>query len=240
MEVVFFCSRILDYGCMATVTLDGSGSSDPDGDPLTYTWTWDDGSGIESVSGINPTIDLPIGTFTITLVVNDGKEDSEPDEVDITVEDTTLPATQIISPVLNQALQDGVILTADASDFCGVAEVYFYVREADDGTGIPIGYEDLQGTYNGSFWEYNFETNTPLTPDGYYVILTKAVDANGNEAWSDPAPISIRNWAVIELLPNTANNKAGRTMPVKFALRIAEAVDFAQPFVYNQDQGPDF
>jgi hypothetical protein len=61
-------------------------------------------------------------------VVNDGTEDSELDEVDITVEDTTPPATQIISPVSNQALQDGVILTADASDVCDVAEVYFYVE----------------------------------------------------------------------------------------------------------------
>ena len=217
--------------CTATVALDGSESSDSDGDPLTYTWTWN-GS---FANGVSPTIQLPLGTTTITLVVNDGTEDSEPDEVDITVEDTTPPATQIISPVSNQALQDGVILTADASDVCDVAEVYFYVREADGGNGSPIGYEDLPGAYNGTSWEYNFDTNTPQTPDGYYVILTKAVDTNGNEGWSTPVPVSIRNWAVIELLPNTANNKAGRTMPVKFALRIAAAVDPAQPFVYNEE-----
>ena len=217
--------------CLASISLDGSGSSDPDGDSLTYTWTWSGGS----AEDVKPTVQLPLGTTTITLVVNDGTEDSEPDEVEITVEDTTPPATQITSPVSNQALQDGVILTADASDACGVADVYFYVREADGGTGSPIEYEGLQGAYNGSSWECDFETNTSQTPDGYYVILTKAVDANGNEAWSDPAPVSIRNWAVVELLPNTANNKAGRTMPVKFALRIAEAVDSTQPFVHNQE-----
>ena len=214
--------------CTATIALDGSESSDPDGDPLIYTWTWNG----NSVNGVSPTIQLPLGTTPITLVVNDGTEDSEPDEVDITVEDTTPPATQIISPVSNQALQDGVLLTADASDVCDVAEVYFYVREADGGSG---GYEDLPGDYNGASWECNFDTNTSQTPDGYYVILTKAVDTNGNEGWSTPVPVSIRNWAVIELLPNTANNKAGRTMPVKFALRIAAAVDPTQPFVYNQE-----
>jgi len=132
-------------------------------------------------------------------------------------------------------LQDGVTFQAIASDNCGVDEVYFYVREADSGSGSPIGYENLTGVYNGTSWECHFDTNTSQTPDGYYVILTKAVDTNGNEGWSKPVPISIRNWAVIELLPNTANNKAGRTMPVKFALRIAAAVDSAQPFVYNEE-----
>ncbi|MCW4052764.1 MAG: hypothetical protein NWE78_06125, partial [Candidatus Bathyarchaeota archaeon] len=36
---------------------------------------------------------------------------------------------------------------------------------------------------------------------------------------------SIRNWAVIELLPSSEKNKAGRTMPVKFALRVAAEVE---------------
>lgn len=70
-----------------SVTLDGSGSTDPDGDPLTYEWTWD-GS---STTGVCPTILLPLGTTTITLVVNDGTLDSDPDTVEITVEDTTPP-----------------------------------------------------------------------------------------------------------------------------------------------------
>jgi|GEM_PF-2699321 len=65
----------------ALVTLDGSGSYDPDGDTLTYTWTWDG----NTAYGVNPTVELPLGTSTVTLVVNDGKVDSEPDTVDITV-----------------------------------------------------------------------------------------------------------------------------------------------------------
>jgi hypothetical protein len=65
----------------AMVTLDGSGSYDPDGDSLTYNWTWDS----NSAYGVNPTVELSVGTTTITLVVNDGKVDSEPDTVNITV-----------------------------------------------------------------------------------------------------------------------------------------------------------
>ncbi len=69
------------------VTLDGSGSSDPDEDELTYSWTWEGGS----ATGVNPQVTFPLGTTTVTLVVNDGTVDSDPDTVDITVEDTTPP-----------------------------------------------------------------------------------------------------------------------------------------------------
>jgi len=66
---------------VAKVALDGSGSYDPDGDPLTYEWSWDG----NTAQGVNPTMELPLGITTITLVVNDGELDSEPDTVDVTV-----------------------------------------------------------------------------------------------------------------------------------------------------------
>lgn len=61
--------------------LDGSGSYDPDSDPLTYTWTWNG----HVAHGASPTVELSPGATTITLVVNDGKVDSELDTVNITV-----------------------------------------------------------------------------------------------------------------------------------------------------------
>jgi hypothetical protein len=222
---------VVGTDCMANVILDGSDSSDPDGDPLTYTWTWDGGS---AAMGASPTIQLPLGAFTITLVVNDGAVDSDQDTVNITVVDTTPPDVEINLPKPDTALQDGITLTAGATDECGIAEVYFCVREPGEEHGIIIGYKDLPGALNASGeWECDFDT-TQLQ-DGYYVVIAKATDTNGNEGWSELVSCSIRNWAVIELLPNTANNKAGRTMPVKFALSIAAAVDPEQPFVYNEE-----
>ena len=73
-----------------------------------------------------------------------------------------------------------------------------------------------------------------IIPDGYYLLIVNASDMLGNEGY-DTVEFSIRNWAVLEMLPNTANNKAGRTMPVTFSLRIAEAVDPIQPFVRNEE-----
>jgi len=49
------------------------------------------------------------------------------------------------------------------------------------------------------------------------------------------AKVLFANWTVRELLPDSKSNKAGRTMPVKFSLRIAESVDPAMPFVYNEN-----
>jgi hypothetical protein len=53
--------------------------------------------------------------------------------------------------------------------------------------------------------------------------------------WLATGSFTIRNWTVVELLPSSISNKAGRTMPVKFSLRISAAVDPGMPFVYNED-----
>jgi hypothetical protein len=70
---------------IAEVNLDGSGSYDEDGDELTYSWTWTIDANSYEINGVNPTIELPVGQHVISLIVNDGLIDSEPNEVNITV-----------------------------------------------------------------------------------------------------------------------------------------------------------
>jgi hypothetical protein len=69
----------------ATVTLNSSQSSDPDGDALGATWAWTLGGNAYLTNGASLTLELPVGTHTIQLMVNDGKANSQPDEVTVTV-----------------------------------------------------------------------------------------------------------------------------------------------------------
>jgi hypothetical protein len=144
-------------------------------------------------------------------------------------------STEIQIPATGETLQDSITLTAAASGFSGTPELYMYVREPDGSYGVPIGYEDLAATLNTSTGNFEYTFDTTILQDGNYIIFAKAIDSFGNEILSEVVPFSIRNWAVIELLPATKNNKAGRTMPVKFSIRIAENVNPTQPFVRNEE-----
>lgn len=75
---------------MAEVALDGSGSYDPDGNEplggeLTYLWSWTIDDANFAAEGIGPKIKLPVGRHTIELIVNDGMDNSLPDQVVVTV-----------------------------------------------------------------------------------------------------------------------------------------------------------
>ena len=61
----------------APIQFDGSGSRDPENEPLTYAWDFGDGT---VGDGAMPTHTYDTaGTFEVTLVVNDGMADSDPD-----------------------------------------------------------------------------------------------------------------------------------------------------------------
>jgi len=147
----------------ANVTLDGSGSSDPDGDPLTYSWTWDGGSD----SGVSPTVLLPLGTTTVTLVVNDGELDSDPDTVDITVEDTTPPeVTANLIPTKNKDSKGSCTLVYNVIDICDPNPTVTVVIE------LPF--------VEGVDYEYKYKNGVIEVKGPCVTLHVTAVDASGN------------------------------------------------------------
>lgn len=172
------------------VQLDGSGSSDPDGDALTHTWTGPFVEGGGTVTGETPTVTLPLGTHTITLTVDDG-EDSDTDEVVITVEDTTPPeiSLALLTDELWAANHKMVLVASgvSASDVCDdspVLTVSVTSNEAADGLGDGKTEPDWDVVDNG---DGTFDVHVMAERSGrgdhrIYTITASAMDASGNEA----------------------------------------------------------
>lgn len=172
---------------------------------------------------------------TVTAIVGPVDVYAEPPEFEEII-DNTPPSITVVTPREDppEALQDGVTLEAHVTDPSGVDWVTFSIREPD-GTIIDPTFESMGATDVGSdAWQAWVDTNVPELPDGYYLLLVNASDMLGNEG-SKTVQFSISNWACLELLPATKANKAGRTMPAKFSLRVFENVDPAKPFVYNEE-----
>lgn len=199
----------------------------------TYNATYDSGW----LSYMTPfcLVALTDGAYIIEFNSTDIVGNVEPtNTIDVTL-DNIGPEIAVSNPPTGSALQDGVTFLGSITDAgSGVSSMSLSIREQDRGTGTRIGYEDLPVSHDPATGQWSFSFNTLLVPDGYYVLHIEVEDNLGNEA-STTIPYSIRNWAVIELLPSSEDNKAGRTMPVKFALRVAAEVDPDQPFVYNEE-----
>ena len=178
---------------------------------------------------------LADGAYTIEFNGIDNIGNVEPSNTATVILDNTGPSVTFVNPPAGWALQDGVTFIISAVDASGTSSMNFSIREADGGEGTPVGFEDLSAIYDAVTGKWTLFFDTLQLPDGYYVVLVKAEDNLGNIGPTLSVPYSIRNWAVLELLPASKNNKAGRTMPVKFALRVAASVDPNQPFVYNED-----
>jgi RHS repeat-associated protein len=159
------------------VQLDGSGSSDVDGDPLTYSWVLDDApAGSYAVLSnkfvVNPAFvpDLP-GTYTISLVVNDGYLDSAIDIVLVATENSAPVADA--GPDQEAVIGDTVILDGSGSS---------------DADGDPLTYQwaIISRPENSLATLVNPETINPsFVPDevGSYVAQLIVNDATVN---SDP------------------------------------------------------
>lgn len=91
--------------------LDGSGSRDAEGVALTYQWTAPTGFSLGSTTGVQPSFTAAVaGSYQISLVVNDGYQDSAPDTVMIRV--NTSP---VADAGVDQEVEVGATVVLDGS-----------------------------------------------------------------------------------------------------------------------------
>jgi len=119
------------------VTLDGSGSSDPDGTIVSYEWS-DGGTPLPGGTGPTPTVNLAVGTHTITLTVTDDNGATDSDDVIITVDPFT-PGNQ---PPAADAGPDQTVTDTDNS---GAEMVTLDGSGSSDPDGTIVSYEWSEG-----------------------------------------------------------------------------------------------
>ncbi len=101
------------------VTMDGTGSTDANNDPITYRWSWGtkptgSAAALSSASTAKPTFTADVaGTYVLTLIVNDGKQDSAIAANTITA--AAANAAPIANAGVNQNVTAAAVVTLDGT-----------------------------------------------------------------------------------------------------------------------------
>ena len=149
------------------VALDGSGSTDADGDSLSYSWSLvsvPNGSTatLSDTTSVQPTFVADLdGTYNVSLVVNDGSDNSAPDSVDVTA--STPNNAPVANAGSNQNVSTGTLVTLNgngSTDADGDSLTYTWtLTSTPDGSAASLTnatsaqatfVADMAGTYNAS------------------------------------------------------------------------------------------
>jgi PKD repeat protein len=188
------------------VTLDGSGSTDSDGTIASYVWSE---SGTQLATGVNPTVSLPVGSYTITLTVTDDDGATGNDNILVTV-DTPVPTI----PVAN-AGPDQLIIDSDEN---GTEEVALDGTASSDADGSIVSYE---WSVSGSVIATGANPLVIL-PIGTTSILLVVTDNDGNTD-SDEVEVTIE-------VPNAVEEY---TLYVNFSNDGFSPQEFVAPWNYT-------
>ena len=178
----------------AMVTLDGAGSSDPDGDPLSYAWS----NAFGMASGVSPTVNLALGVHPITLVVNDGQLDSDPDMVMVNVVDTTPPGLVASLAAIGEGDERGdsdegrFRVTFAAVDACDPAPAVTAVLVLPGAADRPVANgQIIEFEVEDEDTEVEFEDGIIEIEAPSLTLRVTASDGNGNTAVAEVQPAGL-------------------------------------------------
>jgi len=194
-------------GGTAEVELDGSGSDDVDGQELTYSWTWEVDGQVTSASGIRTVVEFGRREYVLSLVVNDGFEDSLADEVVVRVLN--------VAPVADAGEDATVYAWID-----GVAEVALDGSASSDDNGDELSYRWL---LDGAEITVGVSPLIEL-PVGEHLV--ELVVSDGWDEASDTVVVEVVGpiETSVRVVPRAINRKTrGRT--VLAVMQLPEGVD---------------
>ena len=189
----------------ATVLLNGSGSYDDDGDTLTYNWVLLNSPAGSSVSIASPTAESTQvtldseGSYEFQLIVNDGIDDSLPDQVTITI----LPATPNTKPIANAGtdtqaeFSESVTLDGSGSFDPENDSLTYNWLLLDSPEGSQSGFSDPQAVdslfFGDTAGDYTLElivNDGSLNSDPDTVVITVGADPQ------NLTPVALASWYI--------------------------------------------
>ncbi len=227
------------------INLDGTASYDDDGDTLSYKWTQIKGPEIVNLSDSNfskPTfMPTKVGIYEFELIVNDGKDDSEPDNVIIKVTESIItkpdpptplspgttstpgPTIDSLTPTLQwETVSDADYYNLSISIYPYGTSNIIYNPQQISGSSITIPSGKLQA---GKKYRWNMRAHNSAGFSDYSITLyfqtgsitTNKPDLIVNNIWTEPNPPIAAGYTTIGIeIKNQGNVDSTETFFLEF------------------------